>query len=325
MQLYPQVTKVAKYLPDHRVTNDDLAKVMDTSDEWIASRTGIRERRISIKETTSDLATGVAKQLIQDLDVLSIDFIIVATMTADYGTPSTACLVQSNIGATNAFCLDINAACSGFVYALSTAEKFLSSGTYKRGLVIGAETMSTMLNWEDRSTAVLFGDGAAGILLENVSTEKRFVDEWIQADGKRSMALFGKENVDGNPFKKPDNRQTTGMQMDGKKIFDFALRDVSKNMIGILDRNPEFKDSLDYVLAHQANVRILEAISKKTKIPMAKFLHNVARYGNTSAASVPLLLAEKVEDGTLTLGSNQKIILTGYGAGLTWGSQLIKL
>lgn len=318
MQLYPQVTKVAKYLPENRVTNDDLAKVMDTSDDWIASRTGIRERRISIKETTSDLATGVANQLIQGIDVSSIDFIIIATMTADYGTPSTACLVQSNIEATNAFCLDINAACSGFVYALSTAEKFLSSGTYNRGLVIGSETMSTMLNWEDRSTAVLFGDGAAGVLLENVSNEKRFIDEWIQADGKRSMALFGKENINRNPFRQPEERVSTGMEMDGKKIFDFALRDVSKNMMGILEKNPEFNESLDYVLAHQANVRILEAISKKTKIPMTKFLNNVARYGNTSAASIPILLAEKIEDGTLTLGSNQKVILTGYGAGLTW-------
>ncbi len=325
MQLYPQVTKVAKYLPDNIVTNDDLAEVMDTSDEWISSRTGIRERRISIKETTSDLATEVAKQLIQDLDVLSIDFILVATMTADYATPSTACLVQSNIGASNAFCLDINAACSGFVFAMSTAEKFLSSGHYKRGLVIGAETMSTMLNWEDRGTAVLFGDGAAGVLLENTAKEKRFIDELIQSDGNRSMALFGKENVDGNPFKAADHRVSTGMQMDGKKIFDFALRDVSKNMMTLLDRNEEFKDSLDYVLAHQANIRILEAISKKTKLPMASFLHNVSNYGNTSAASVPLLLAEKVEDGTLRLQSNQKIMLTGYGAGLTWGSILIKL
>lgn len=325
MQLYPQVTRVAKYLPPHIVTNDDLSQVMDTSDEWISSRTGIRERRIALEETTSDLATEVAKKLIKDTDVSTIDFILIATMTADYGTPSTACLVQSNIGATNAFCLDINAACSGFVYALSTAEKFLSSGVYQRGLVIGAETMSTMLNWQDRSTAVLFGDGAAGVLLENVSEEKRFIDELIQSDGNRSMALFGKENVSGNPFKEPDNRQSTGMQMDGKKIFDFALRDVSKNMIEILKRNPEFEEDLDYTLAHQANIRILEAISKKTKIPMAKFLHNVALYGNTSATSVPLLLAEKVEDGTLTLGSNQKIILTGYGAGLTWGSLLIKL
>lgn len=325
MQLYPQVTKVAKYLPDNIVTNDDLAKVMDTSDEWIASRTGIRERRVSLKETTSDLATGVAKQLIQGIDASSIDFIIVATMTADYGTPSTACLVQSNIEANNAFCLDVNAACSGFVYALSTAEKFLSSGSYNRGLVIGAETMSTMMNWEDRSTSVLFGDGAAGVLLENTSTEVRFIDELIQSDGKRSMALYAKENVDGNPFKEIDDRVSSGMVMDGKKIFDFALRDVSKNMINILEKNEEFRDSLDYVLAHQANVRILEAISKKTKIPMTKFLHNVAKYGNTSAASVPLLLVEKVEDGTITLGSNQNVILTGYGAGLTWGSILIKL
>lgn len=325
MQLYPQITRVAKYLPSNKVTNDDLSKIMETSDEWIASRTGIRERRISIEETTSDLATEVAKQLVKELDVLSLDFIIIATMTADYGTPSTACLVQNNIGAKNAFCLDINAACSGFIFALSTAEKFLSSGKYQRGLVIGAETMSTMLNWEDRSTAVLFGDGAAGVLLENTSTTQKFFEEKLQSDGTRGMALFAKENINQNPFKKPTDNKSEGMKMEGKQIFDFALRDVSKNMLETLSLNLDFKEGLDYCLAHQANIRILEAIAKKTKIPMSKMLHNVQYYGNTSAASVPLLLVDEVEKGTLTLGSHQKLMLTGYGAGLTWGSILLKL
>lgn len=325
MQLYPQITRVAKYLPSNIVTNDDLSKIMETSDEWITSRTGIKERRISIEETTSDLATEVAKQLVEELDVLSLDFIIIATMTADYATPSTACLVQNNIGAKNAFCLDVNAACSGFVFALSTAEKFLSSGKYKKGLVIGAETMSTMLNWEDRSTAVLFGDGAAGVLLENTATKQKFFEENLQSDGTRGMALFAKENLNHNPFKQPNEKKSEGMAMEGKKIFDFALRDVSKNMLATLNQNSEFKEDLDYCLAHQANVRILEAIAKKTKIPMEKMLHNVQFYGNTSAASVPLLLVDEIEKGTLTLGSNQKIMLTGYGAGLTWGSILLKL
>ena len=325
MQLYPQITRVAKYLPSNKVTNDDLSKIMETSDEWIASRTGIRERRISIEETTSDLATGVAKQLVKELDVLSLDFIIIATMTADYGTPSTACLVQNNIGAKNAFCLDINAACSGFIFALSTAEKFLSSGKYQRGLVIGAETMSTMLNWEDRSTAVLFGDGAAGVLLENTSTTQKFFEEKLQSDGTRGMALFAKENINQNPFNKLTDNKSEGMKMEGKQIFDFALRDVSKNMLETLSLNLDFKEGLDYCLAHQANIRILEAIAKKTKIPMSKMLHNVQYYGNTSAASVPLLLVDELEKGTLTLGSHQKLMLTGYGAGLTWGSILLKL
>lgn len=325
MQLYPQITKVAKYTPPNIVTNDDLAKIMDTNDEWIKSRTGINERCIALNETTSDLATRVAKQLIEGIDISTIDFILVATMTGDYGTPSTACLVQSNIEANNAFCLDVNAACSGFVFALSTAEKFLSSGKYKRGLVIGAETMSSMLNWQDRTTAVLFGDGAAGVLLENTASKPRFVDERLQSDGKRSMALFAKENVNDVPFNSTDKRKSEGMKMDGKQIFDFALRDVSKNMIDILDKNSEFSENLDYILAHQANSRILEAISKKTKIPMSKFLSNVWHYGNTSAASVPLLLVDEIEKGTLVLGSSQNVMLTGYGAGLTWGSILLKL
>ncbi|MFW7433383.1 beta-ketoacyl-ACP synthase III [Vagococcus carniphilus] len=325
MHLYPQITRVAKYLPSNIVTNDDLSKIMDTSDEWITSRTGIKERRISQQESTADLATQVGLKLIEGIDIETIDFIIVATMTGDYGTPSTACLVQSNLGADQAFSLDVNAACSGFVFALSTAEKFLSSGKYQRGLVIGAETMSTMLNWEDRSTAVLFGDGAAGVLLENTSKEPRFIDELLRSDGTRGMALFAKKNLNNNPFKLPDKETSEGMKMDGKKIFDFALRDVSKNMIELLEKNPDFSKELDYCLAHQANSRILEAISKKTKIANEKFLSNVHFYGNTSAASVPLLLVDEIEKGTLVLGSHQKVIMTGYGAGLTWGSILLKL
>ncbi len=325
MNLYPQITRVAKYLPSNIVTNDDLEKIMETTDEWISSRTGIKERRISQGETTADLATEVALKLINGIDVSTIDFVIVATMTGDYGTPSTACLVQSNIKATNAFSLDVNAACSGFVFALSTAEKFLSSGNYQRGLVIGAETMSSMLNWTDRSTAVLFGDGAAGVLLEKSSQEPMFIDELLRSDGRRGMALFAKKNNNNNPFKAADETNSSGIEMDGKKIFDFALRDVSKNMIEILEKNPEFKSELDFCLAHQANSRILEAIAKKTNISGDKFLSNVSHYGNTSAASVPLLLVDEIEKGTLTLGSHQKVMMTGYGAGLTWGSILLKL
>lgn len=325
---YAQITNVAKQVPNRVVTNQDLAKFLDTSDDWIVSRTGIRERRIVEEETVSSLSSQVVRQLMKERDILSLDFIIVATMTGDFATPSVACLVQREVGADNALCFDINAACSGFIYALSTAEAFISSGKYARGVVIGADVMSSLLDWSDRSTAVLFGDGAAGVLLENTSVTPKFIGEKIQADGQRAFALYGNENVSQFPHQSLDNRNNVavdGLKMTGKQIFDFALRDVSKNMTQLLGKFPEFNAHLTYVLAHQANSRILDAIAKKTGISQEKFLSNVANYGNTSAASVPLLLAEFVESGELVIGSEQHLILTGYGAGLTWGSILVKL
>ncbi|AQP54737.1 3-oxoacyl-ACP synthase [Vagococcus penaei] len=322
---FPKITKVAKYVPELVIPNNQLSEIMDTTDDWITSRTGIHQRHIATSETTSQLASKVAKKLVATLDVKSIDFIIVATMTPDYTTPSTACLVQQEIGATNAFALDVSAACSGFVYALSTAEKFLLSGIYKKGLVIGAETMSNILNWQDRSTAVLFGDGAAGVLIETTASDPMFLAEKLQADGSRAMALTARKLPNNQPLDVLSSDEQSFLAMDGKKIFDFVLRDVSGQIVTLLANNSEIAQSLDYVLAHQANERILDALAKKTKIARDKFLSNVRYYGNTSAASIPLLLADKVEDGTLTLTGKQTVLLTGFGGGLTFGSLLIKL
>lgn len=319
--MYPKITKVAKYLPPRRVTNSELSAKIETTDEWIRSRTGIEERRIAETLMTSDLAIEVARQLIKEDEVASLDFIIVATMTADFSTPSVACLVQGAIGATKAFAFDINAACSGFVYALSTAEKFILSGQYQKGLVIGAEKMSSIIDWQDRKTAVLFGDGAAGIVLENKSNEPSFLGEALVADGGRAHSLVARKNNHGFDPIEDLEKQQEFLMMDGKKIFDFVIRDVSQQISEVLKEEPD----VDYILAHQANERLLDALAKKTKISRLKFLSNVSHYGNTSAASIPLLLADQVEKGTLVLGSHQKVLLTGFGGGLTWGSLLIKL
>lgn len=324
------ITQTAKYLPKRVVSNDELATLLETSDEWIYSRTGIKNRHVVTDETTSDLCTQVAKQLLEksSLTAEKIDFIIVATTTPDFNMPSTACLVQGNLGLENALAFDISAACSGFVYALSMGEKFIKSGTYKKGLIIGGETLTNILDWSDRSTAVLFGDGAAGVLLEESYDRSQFLAEKLHSDGKRAASLTAGKQYQASPFyQKKESVQTTPsfLQMDGRSIFDFALRNVTQNILAIISSQNMSTDEVDYVLAHQANSRIIDAISKKTKITREKFLTNMEHYANTSAASIPILLHESIEEGKLVLGSKQKVVLTGFGGGLTWGSILLEL
>ncbi len=321
-----RITQTAKYLPDRVVTNDDLAEFMETSDEWIYSRTGIKQRYVVTTENTSDLCGNVALELLKksNYSATDLDFIIVATMTPDYSTPSTACLVQAKIGATNALCFDVSAACSGFVYALATAEKIIKSGTYQKGLVIGGEAMSKMLDWSDRRTAVLFGDGAAGVLLE-ASDEPQYIGEYLQADGERGMSLTGGEMANDSQFFTEEHQVQRFLTMDGRKIFDFSLRNVSKNITDTVALHDLDLADIDFFLPHQANIKIIDAIAKRTKIPRDKFLSNIQYYGNTSAASVALLLHDSIENGTIALGSRKKVVLTGFGGGLTWGSILLSL
>lgn len=327
MKSNARITQTAKYVPTKRLANDDLSVIMETSDEWIFSRTGIKNRHVVTDEKTSDLCTAVARQLIfqSGYQAEELDFIIVATMTPDYLAPSTACIVQEQIGATKAFAMDLSAACSGFVYALATAEKFIRSGVYQKGLVIGGETMSKILDWSDRSTAVLFGDGAAGVLLESSPDRPQLLAELLQADGSRHLALTAGETPNQSPFISTQKEVQYFLTMDGRKIFDFALRNVSQNILAVIEKAKLELSDIDYVLAHQANTRIIDSIAKKTKIPREKFLTNVQNYGNTSAASVALLLHDSLASGELTLGSQQKIVLTGFGGGLTWGSVLLSL
>jgi len=321
--LYSKITKTAKALPKKVVTNNDLAEFLDTSDDWIYQRTGIKERRVSVNETTSSLSVDVAKQLISTINPETIDLIIVATMSADMSTPSIACLVQSEINAVNAMCFDVNAACSGFIYAMSVAHKYLLSNHFRRALVIGTDVMSRLVDWEDRQTAVLFGDGSGGVLIENTSPMPCFIGEFIQSDGSRSQALYGHSKNTKNRFS--HIKEPPYLVMNGKQIFDFALRDVSKNMLSVMEQTNTQAEMIDYVLAHQANYRILTALSKKTGITIDKFVTNVEKFGNTSAASIPILLDDAVKSNTLVLSGNSLCLLTGYGAGLTWGSLLIKI
>lgn len=226
MNMFGKITATASYVPEKIVTNDDLSNLMDTSDEWIHSRTGIKRRRVAVGENTSDLCIRVAQTLLQDaqLSAESLDFILVATITPDFNTPAVACQVQGAIGAVNAFAFDISAACAGFVYALSMAEKLIRTGA-KKGLVIGGEVLSKVLDWNDRSTAVLFGDGAGGLLLEACS-EQHLLKESLKADGTRGMSLTSGFRTNENPFSQNAPAYSACMQMIGREIFDFATRDV---------------------------------------------------------------------------------------------------
>ncbi|WP_348922008.1 beta-ketoacyl-ACP synthase III [Enterococcus rotai] len=319
MNQHAKITCTSRYVPENAVSNHQLSTMMDTSDEWISSRTGIRSRNIVINENTSDLCIKVAEKLLEKSGrkAQDLDFILVATMTPDYGTPSVACLVQGKISATNAFAFDISAACSGFVYALSMGEKLIRTGK-KLGMIIGGETLSKVLDWNDRSTAVLFGDGAAGVLLE-ASDEEHFISEKLQSDGQRGKSLTSGYIENQSPFYTGTAESSSYLQMAGRDIYDFSLNDVTNNIREIVE------DDVNYLLLHQANKRIIEKISKKLNVPREKFLTNMEHNGNTSAASIPLLLDESVESGVLQLGSKQKIVLTGYGGGLTWGSILMTL
>ena len=311
MNMFGKITATASYVPEKIVTNDDLSNLMDTSDEWIHSRTGIKRRRVAVGENTSDLCIRVAQTLLQDaqLSAESLDFILVATITPDFNTPAVACQVQGAIGAVNAFAFDISAACAGFVYALSMAEKLIRTGA-KKGLVIGGEVLSKVLDWNDRSTAVLL----------EASSEQHLLKESLKADGTRGMSLTSGFRTNENPFSQNAPAYSACMQMIGREIFDFATRDV---VASINDLTQD--EAIDYFLLHQANSRILDKVARKLKQPREKFLQNMQDYGNTSAASIPLLLDEEIKRGTLSLGSGQKVVFSGFGGGLTWGTMLATL
>lgn len=325
MRTHAKISQVAHYLPEKIVTNDDLAQIMDTTDDWVHSRTGIGQRHVVTDQTTSDLATAVAQDLLEKAQIGAeeIDFIILATMTPDSVMPSTAALVQAKIGATKAFAYDLVAACSGFVYALSTAEKLIASGRYQKGMVIGAETLSRVVDWSDRSTAVLFGDGAGGVLLE-ACVQPSFLGEILRTDGSRGASLTAGIDQKCTPFSDATCSQPY-IQMEGRAIFEFATRDVTGTIAELLSQQGLLADRIDFYLLHQANSRILDKMARKLGVASEKFPANMDKYGNTSAASIPILLSECVEAGTLRLDSGQTVVLAGFGGGLTWGTLLLKL
>lgn len=319
-----RVIATAATAPEQIVTNEDLSKIVDTSDEWISQRTGIKERRISSGENTSDMASKVAKSLLEKADVSpdSIDLIIVASVTPDYGTPSVACMVQKEIGAVNAVAFDIAAACSGFMFALSIADKYIKMGVYENAIVIGGETLSKIVDWKDRSTCVLFGDGAGGAYVEK-SQDAGIVCEDIGSDGSLYHILTSSYTAPSNAFNDVPGGIAPNyyVNMDGREVFKFATKNVIKSMKKVMEEQGVSQEEIKYFIPHQANARIVEVIAKKLKIPMEKFYMNMDRFGNTSSASIPIALHELDEKGLLERGD--KIIMSGFGGGMTWGTMLI--
>jgi len=303
------------------VTNNDLAQIVETNDEWIRSRTGIGERRIATTESTSYMAANAAMRALEQSGVKpeEIDLILLGTSSPDYCFPNGACEVQGMIGAVNAACYDISAACTGFVYALNTAHAFISSGIYKTALVIGSDVLSKLIDWTDRGTCVLFGDGAGAVVVK--ADETGILGINMHSDGTKGNVLTCGSRTNGNFLlgKKPELGYMT---MDGQEVFKFAVRKVPECIKQVLDDAGVAAEEVRYFVIHQANYRIIESIAKRLKVSVDCFPVNMEHYGNTSGASVPLLLDEINRKGMLESGD--KIVFSGFGAGLTWGATLLE-
>jgi len=310
------------YLPEKVVTNADLEKMVDTTDEWITSRTGIKKRHLVVDgETTCDLAEKAAIGAMQAADISKddIDLIIVATTTPDRIFPSTACLLQDRLDIHGCAAFDVQAVCTGFVYALGVADKFIKSGTHKTALVIGAETMSRTVDWSDRSTCVLFGDGAGAVVLQ-ASEQPGILSTHLHADGKYKELLTIPAGVSENPALFQSGEAY--MQMKGNEVFKMAVNTLGRIVDETLAANNMDKTDIDWLVPHQANIRIINATAKKLSMSMDHVVVTVHEHGNTSAASVPLALNEAVRDGRIKRG--ETILLEAFGGGFTWGSALIK-
>ncbi len=328
--MYPvKLIASAKYLPEFTVTNDDLSKFLDTSDEWISSRTGIKERRISKSENTSALCANVLNQLIEKSGITrdEIGLIIVSTITPDSLLPSTACIVQGIVGVKNAFAFDINVACSGFVYALSIAEKYVSAGVCKYAAVLSGETLSKITDWNDRATCVLFGDGAGGVILaaDEKMEKSCYIAENLFADGANGESMYGADLPIRNAFVQANEQQNPYIKMDGRAVLDFVSKRVPKSINELLEKAGATIDEIKYIVPHQANARIVEILAKKLRVGMDRFFVNINKYGNTSSATIPIAFTEMLDEGLIRLGSREKIIFTGFGAGLTWGAVLLEI
>lgn len=314
------------YLPEKVVTNHDLAKIVDTSHDWIVSRTGIHTRRIADDNTaTSDLATEAAKIAMEKANITAedLDLIIVATVTPDMNFPSTACIVQSNIGAKNAAAFDLEAACSGFLYGVSIADQFIKTGAYDHVLVIGAETLSKIMNWDDRNTCVLFGDGAGAVVLGPTEEGRGIQSTYLGADGEGGKFLTMPAGGSRMPASIQSIEQNLHyIKMDGSEVFKFAVRIMANAAKKALELCDVDVSDIDYLVPHQANTRIITSAAKRLKLPMEKVYVNLDVYGNMSAASIPVALDEAVTKGKIQKGDN--VVLVGFGGGLTWGSCVIK-
>lgn len=314
------------FLPPKIVTNRDLERIVDTSDNWIVTRTGIRERRIADPNTaTSDMAAVAGERAIKNagLTATDMDLIIVATATPDNNVPSTACLVQDKIGAGRASAFDIGAACSGFIYGLVTANQFIKTGVYKNILVIGAETLSRFTNWEDRNTCVLFGDGAGAVVISRVKEGYGLLSQYLGADGAGGELL----KIEAGGSRTPASRETVEqghhyLYMDGSEVFKFAVRIMASASEEVIKLAGLDYQDIDFLVPHQANIRIIEAARKRLKLEKEKVYVNLDRFGNMSAASIPVALDEGVQNKVIK--KDHRVILVGFGGGLTWASALLK-
>lgn len=319
MNLYSRILGTGGYLPPRIVTNRDLEEIIDTTDEWIFERTGIRQRHmVTEHESCSDLAVAAAQAAMTAAEVEpgEIDLIVLATTTPDQIFPSTACIIQPRLGIQGVPAFDVQAVCTGFVYALSVADKFVRTGSARRALVIGADTMSRLLDWQDRSTCVLFADGAGAVVL-GAAEEPGIISTHISADGAYKDLLqvpkgIGQANCEADPY----------LEMRGNEVFRMAVNTLGRIVDETLEANGMDKSEIDWLVPHQANIRIIQATARKLDLPMEQVVVTVGEHGNTSAASIPLALDTAVRDGRIKRG--EILIMEGFGGGFTWGSALVR-
>ncbi len=326
MKNYAAIRGWGMYAPERVMSNDEMATFVETSDEWIRSRTGIAQRHIlADDETTSTLATHAARQALAqaDLPADQLDLIIVATCTPDYLLPSTACLVQEALGAKNAAAFDLGAVCSGFMYALVTGTQFVQTGNYRNVLVVGAESLSRFLNFKDRTTCVLFGDGAGAVVLQANESPAGVLSFVLNAQGSGADLI----KIPAGGSAAPGMRGSLAeedyyIHMSGGEVYQFAVRTMSDDSVNAVRKAGLTLDDIDLIIPHQANIRIIEAVSKRIDFPMSKFFANIDRMGNTSAASIPMALCEAVAAGRARPGAN--LVFVGFGSGLTSGATVVR-
>ncbi|WP_404358369.1 ketoacyl-ACP synthase III [Cytobacillus firmus] len=300
---------IGRYLPEKVVTNADLEKIVDTSDEWIRTRTGIEERRIADDSIdTSDMAYESALKALDNagIEAEELDLILVATVTPDNPFPSVACMLQERLNASKAAAMDVSAACAGFMYGIITAKQFIETGTYKNVLVVGVEKLSKITDWNDRNTAVLFGDGAGAAVIGQVSDGRGILSFELGADGTGAKHLYQDEYI----------------IMNGREVFKFAVRQMGESCINVLEKAGLTKEDVDFLIPHQANIRIMEASRQRLELPAEKMSKTVDKYGNTSAASIPIALVEELEAGKIK--DDDLLVMVGFGGGLTWGAIAIR-
>lgn len=332
MKFKYKISGTGSYLPGEGIENSKFAEIVDTSDEWISSRTGIKSRHFAGEEYTWQMGVKAAKQALEksDLNSLEIDLIIVSTLTADYSTPSTACILQSELGAKNAFCFDLNAACTGFVQSFDIAIRYLNSSNINNALVVSTESLSKLVDFSDRGVCVLFGDGAGAVVISKDKKESSCYESFFGADGDLGGAIVGEAlqpvkhpfmtgNIDKSNVRYSDSNGTNVI-MHGQEVYRFATTHLPLAVNKVIESGEIDKDEIDLIIPHQANDRILQSAAKRLEIPMRKMVSHLSDIGNTSSASIPISLNREVEKGNIKRGD--KIIFAGFGGGLTYGAVL---